>query len=503
MKTFKFIGFIIFIMITEQLNSQSLQETINDYDSNGKTKLILATTSNKIDEVKTILDNGANVNQPEQKGLAGTPLMYATSTGNVELCKLLLDRGAKVNDVDANKDHALNWATYYGNVKIMKLLIDSGTDLTLKSKHGTAVDVGFRLWHHDSVVQPFKNTSIAKSLSKSEYEIVQAVTNNNIQLVDKLLKKDISVNTSDELGTPILQHATQQGNYQMVNLLIEHQADLNSFNRVGQTALTWAARFGHIAVAELLLNSGADVNAAGELYQLTPLIGAAVGGKTSMTALLLEHNANVDAKDVVNTASALHWAIWYNHKDVAQLLLQHGADFNYKALDNTYSAYDVAKLNKMEDLIKTMEAIKQSYYSIIGSWKLQEIQYQYPDSTYVFKDEDHGRFVFTHKNYALMYNPRMQTRMPFKNLSNPETDEIINAFRSIVFNTGTYLIEDNVICTTADIAKVPGFEGGQQYFKLSHQENTLELIMFDETYPNGNKPDWFGKLKVKFILKKE
>jgi len=145
MKTFRYIGFIISLMITAQLHSQSLTETINDYDSNGKTQLIVAATANQMDEVKALLDNGANVNLPEQKGLVGTPLMYATSTGNVELCKLLIDRGAKVNVVDVNKDHALNWATYYGHVKIMKLLIDSGTDLTLKSKHGTAVDVGFRL----------------------------------------------------------------------------------------------------------------------------------------------------------------------------------------------------------------------------------------------------------------------------------------------------------------------------------------------------------------------
>jgi len=322
-------------------------------------------------------------------------------------------------------------------------------------------------------------------------------------LVKKLLKKGVSVNTTDQIGTPILQHAAQQGHHQMVKLLIENKADINAFNRVGQTALTWAARFAHLSVADLLLRSGANVNAAGEQYQLTPLIGAAVGGKTSMAALLLENKANIDTKDIVNTASALHWAIWYNHNDIAQLLLQQGADFRYKALDNTYSAYDMVKLNQIENLITTMDMLNHKPNPLRGSWKVQEIQYQYPDSTYVFKDEDHGRFIFTDTNYTLMYNPRMQKRTPFKNLSNPETDEIISAFRSMVFNTGTYIIEDDVIHTIADIAKVPGFEGGQQYYKMLLNENILELVMFDETYPNGNKPEWFGRLKVKFILKKE
>lgn len=140
---------------------------------------------------------------------------------------------------------------------------------------------------------------------------------------------------------------------------------------------------------------------------------------------------------------------------------------------------------------------------IMGSWKVKEIHYQYSDTTYIMKDEDHGRFMFSEKNYALMYSPRMQTRAPFKNISQPEKEELVKAFQSIVFNTGSYSIGKGVITTIADIAKVPGFEGGQQFYKIELESDTLNLVMFDETYPNGDKPEWFGKLKIKFVLKKE
>lgn len=140
---------------------------------------------------------------------------------------------------------------------------------------------------------------------------------------------------------------------------------------------------------------------------------------------------------------------------------------------------------------------------IKGSWKLYEIHYEYKDTTYIMKEEDHGRFIFTDENYALMYNPRMQQRKPFKDLSKPENEEIINAFKSIVFNTGSYTIEDNIISATADIAKVPGFEGGQQYYRMKLVDDTLELVMYDETYPNGKKPEWYKELKIKFRLKRE
>ena len=57
--------------------------------------------------------------------------------------------------------------------------------------------------------------------------------------------------------------------------------------------------------------------------------------------------------------------------------------------------------------------------------------------------------------------------------------------------------------TIADIAKVPGFEDGKQFYRMNFDNNLLELVMYDETYPNGDKPEWYGKLKVKFILIKE
>ena len=140
---------------------------------------------------------------------------------------------------------------------------------------------------------------------------------------------------------------------------------------------------------------------------------------------------------------------------------------------------------------------------IIGSWKVQEIHYQYMDTTYVAKDQDNGRFLFTKTHYALMYNPRMQLRKSFKILSKPNNEEIINAFRNIVFNTGSYILKDSTISTTADIAKVPGFEGGKQFYNLKLEGDNLQLTMFDETYPNGEKPEWYEKLKIKFILIRE
>lgn len=139
-----------------------------------------------------------------------------------------------------------------------------------------------------------------------------------------------------------------------------------------------------------------------------------------------------------------------------------------------------------------------------GSWKVHKIKYHYPDTTYVVDKTKYGRFIFNEKKYAVMYNPMMNTRDAFKNLSKPSEKEIKKAFQTIVFNSGAYSIEDNTLLAVPDIAKVPGFENGHQYYKIEIIDtNNISLTMFDETYPNGKKPEWFGKIKIQFLLKRE
>ena len=437
MKLSKLFSLIVSFVSITIVTSQISQSEVDSYDENGKTALINAALKKDFNQVKSLLEKGANVNLPELKGLKGTPLMYATSTNDLKLCALLIDEGAEINQLDVNNDHALNWATYYGYIPIMKLLIKKGADVELKSKHGTAVDVAFRLWHNDSIAEPFKETVIAKQLSKAEKKLIKAVQNSDYHDVRKLFKSGLSPNVKDKLDTPILHLAIHRNDTEMVNLLIGEEVDINSMNRVGQTALAWAARFGHLDILNSLLKSGSDVNKAGKEYRLTPLMGAAVNGKESVITLLLENNASIGEKDVVNEATALHWSLWYRHTNVAKILLHHGADFKYKALDNTYSAYEVAELSKMDDVLLLMDALKEKTNTLKGSWKIQEIHYEYPDTTYIASEEKHGRFIFSDNNYSLMYNPRMQNRKPFKNLSKPNESEIVYAFRSIVFNAGS------------------------------------------------------------------
>ena len=149
---------------------------------------------------------------------------------------------------------------------------------------------------------------------------------------------------------------------------------------------------------------------------------------------------------------------------------------------------------------RTVNKVNQNH--LLGSWKMKEIHWKTKDTTYSIAKAEPGIFFFTDSSYAIMWTPTDKPREPFKILSKPTNDELIKGFRSVVFNAGSYTFTDTTVTSTAFIAKVPGFEKGKQFYKYTINENRLRLTMYDETYPDGKKPEWFGKYVTEFVLHK-
>lgn len=489
------------VRVASYLINQGIDVNMNF--EGGATPLITAVNSNQPEIVKLLLSKKADPNLQEQAGLQGTPLMYAASRNNITIPQLLVQAGAEINKLDVNGDPAMNWATYYGNVTTMKWLITQGADLSIMSKHGMPVDVGLRLWHADSVMEVFRYSGVNQSLSKAKVKLYQAVQSNDLKAAAKLLKEERLADTKDGLGTPLLQLAAQQGNSDMVKLLLGKGADPNQMNRVGMVPLAFAARFGHTKCVELLLDAGGDPNTTGETYQLTAMMGAAVSGDLGIAQRLLSAGADLSIVDQVNQGNALIWALFYRKQDLVLWMLESGADYKSKVLGETQTIYSLAKLMGAGKVVDWIERNRDAENPLMGSWRMKEIHYIQADTTIKVEKVHGGRVTFSQSNYHLLYNPWINPRKPFEKLAKPTKEEMIHGFQTLVFNSGTYVYTDSTVVTTADIAKVPGFEGGMQYYNYSLKGETLELTMYDETYPDGNKPEWYQKLKVLFKLVRE
>lgn len=479
-------------------------DLVNQHNEQGATPLTVAVGKKDIELITKLLESGADANLAQTQGLKATSLMLASANNDIKAMDLLITHGAAVNQVDVNNDHAINWATYYGHLQAMQLLLDRGADIELKSKHGNAIDVCYRLWHADSVANVFRQNIKKSDLSKTQKQLFESVRSGDFSAFERLMKKESNPNLKDELGTPLLHHAAERGDVESVKLLINQGVDVNEFNRAGQTALAYACRFGRKEVVNILLTANANVNVAGEHYRLTPIIGAAIHGDIDVAQLLIDNGVALNTKDSVNQAAALHWAMFYGNTELATFLINSGVDYKSDILAGRYTGESLAKAYRYNDIIEAIEAKERSQNPLFGSWIMNEIGYQQPDTTAFYTMEYPGRLIISDNRYSIMYNPYAQNRKPSKDVSKLTDEEMIYCFKTLAFNSGTYTIKDSVLTTTADMAKVSGFEGGIQYYSFAKlPEGQIKMTMYDETYPDGKKPEWYGKLKIVFILEKE
>jgi len=86
--------------------------------------LISAVREGDIAKSRQLLDNGADPNVGDQRGM--TPLMHAAGASRLELVELLLARGAKLNARDRDGDTALKHAAWNDDIFVMEALITKG-----------------------------------------------------------------------------------------------------------------------------------------------------------------------------------------------------------------------------------------------------------------------------------------------------------------------------------------------------------------------------------------
>ena len=102
-------------------------------------QLVQAAERGNLTDVQNALNNGADVNAKDDRGL--TALMMAsyggyTNGSYAEIVKLLLDKGANVNIKTHEGITALSKASSGGNAEVMKLLLAKGADINVKNSKG-------------------------------------------------------------------------------------------------------------------------------------------------------------------------------------------------------------------------------------------------------------------------------------------------------------------------------------------------------------------------------
>ena len=110
-------------LVKRWLSNNKVDVNVKDY-INERSGIHYAALNGRVDVVKVLLQNGADVNDVDV--LEWTALHCAAKKGHVGVVKVLIQNGADVNAVDEEKSTALHYAARYGHVDVAKVLIQKG-----------------------------------------------------------------------------------------------------------------------------------------------------------------------------------------------------------------------------------------------------------------------------------------------------------------------------------------------------------------------------------------
>jgi ankyrin repeat protein len=240
----------------------------------GLTAMIFAAREGDLESTKVLAAAGADVNQTTEYGW--TPLLTATNNRHYKLATWLVEHGGNVNQPNKGGWTPLYLATDNRNIEggdypvprpdmehleFIKILLDHGADPNLRAKDDTLTRTIFTMqWFFESGATPFVR-------------------------------------------------AAQSGDVELMKVLLAHGADPKLATDFGDTALSAAAGIGwvegvtyehsaadNLAAIKMLLDLGLDPNSVNHDGR-TPLMGAALKGRSDVIQLLVDHGAKLDTRD--------------------------------------------------------------------------------------------------------------------------------------------------------------------------------------------------------------
>ncbi len=197
--------------------------------------LNLAAALGRLDQVKELIKKGADPKWRDPAGNGKTAMVRAVMSGKVEVVKFLVENGVDVHSPDGSGRYPVYFCCIGTNVEMLKFLLDHGCD---KDLNRGPFPMLVSLCDHGQANPEFIPILIKAGVNPNEFKGTVTPLIAAIQLDPKVRKPEVA--------------------RAYVKALIDNKADVNLKDRKEKlTPLQWARKRGDREIIEMLEKAGA------------------------------------------------------------------------------------------------------------------------------------------------------------------------------------------------------------------------------------------------------